>query len=177
MSRTAARARQTRAQTISPAKIITDAIIARLEQGVSPWRRTWVSNEPPITRPLRACGLAYKGINAIYLWTVAEQCGYVRATWMTYAQATAFGGQVRKGERGTMAVFYKVYGASGTDAATGDDTSSIRRVMRTYSVFNVDQIDNLPDRFTAVPAPRGAFDDSHRAGIDAFIAATGATIV
>lgn len=25
----------------SPAKQITDAIIARLESGVSPWRRTW----------------------------------------------------------------------------------------------------------------------------------------
>jgi len=176
VSRTPARSARTRAETISPAKIITDAIIARLEQGVSPWRKTWAATGPGITRPLRACGLPYKGINVIYLWAVAEARGYASSTWMTYRQAQEFGGQVRKGERGTLAVFYKAYNAKETDAG-GDEASAIRRVMRSYSVFNVDQIDNLPERFTAVPPPRGAFDDSHRAEIDAFITATGARIV
>ena len=176
MSRTPARSARTRAETVSPAKIITDAIIARLEQGVSPWRKTWNAGGPGITRPLRACGLPYKGINVIYLWAVAEARGYASPTWMTYRQASEFGGQVRKGERGTLAVFYKSYSASDTDAA-GDETSSIRRVMRSYTVFNVDQIDGLPERFMVVPPPRAAFDETHRDEIDAFIAATKANIV
>lgn len=74
---------------------------------------------------------------------------------MTYRQASEFGGQVRNGERGTLAVFYEANSASDADAA-GDETSTIRRVMRSYTVFNVDQIDGLPERFMAVPRPRTA---------------------
>ena len=49
--------------------------------------------------------------------------------------------------------------------------------MRSYTVFNVDEIDGLPKRFMTVPPPRLAFDETQRAEIDAFIAATGAHIV
>ena len=176
MSRTPSRFSRTRAEAASPARIITDAIIAKLEQGVSPWRKPW-TNAGAIERPLRACGLPYKGINVLYLWAIAEQRGYSRPTWMTYRQAQEFGAQVRKGESGTLAVFYKALSATDIDAVSGEETSSMRRVMRAYTVFNVDQIDNLPDRFAPVPVKTVVSDESHRADIDAFIAASGARIV
>lgn len=176
MSRAPYRAAKTRAETVSPASIITNTIIAKLEAGVSPWRRTWSATASTI-RPMRACGLPYRGINVVWLWAVAEERGYTRSTWMTYRQAQEYGGQVRRGERGTLAVFYKAFSATETDGATGEESSSIRRVLRTYTVFNVDQIDNLPDRFCAAPPPPVAHDEAHRATIDAFISASGAKIV
>jgi antirestriction protein ArdC len=167
---------RTRAETASPARMITDAIIAKLEEGTSPWRRPWTS-AASIERPLRACGKPYRGINTIWLWHVAEQRGFTMPTWMTYRQATELGGQVRKGEKSTIAVFYKSYGKTEQDPATGEDQTRQRRVLKTYNVFNVGQIDGLPDRFVVPPEPRVRPPETHRAEIDAFIAATGAMII
>ena len=186
MKSASSRFARTRAETISPAKMITDAIIARLEAGVSPWRRTWATTRGYSGRPMRACGQPYRGINALWLWVVADTNGYVSPTWMTYRQATELGGQVRKGECSTIAVFYKTYVARGTGepADSGDDGGDgdrTRRVMKFYNVFNVAQIDGLPDRFAPPPPlvvePGSAQDEAHRAEIDAFIADTKAEIV
>lgn len=176
MPRSPNRSAKTRADAPSPARAITNAIIAKLEEGVSPWRRPW-TGQPSIQRPLRACGAPYRGINVIWLWSVAEQRGYTRSTWMTYRQAQEYGAQVRRGETGTIAVFYKSYSAQETDTDSGEETTSTRRVLRTYTVFNVEQIDNLPDRFVQPPAPRVLSDETHRAEIDTFIAASGADII
>ncbi|UAJ12735.1 ArdC-like ssDNA-binding domain-containing protein [Glacieibacterium megasporae] len=133
------RVARTRAETSSPAKLITDAIIARLEAGVSPWRRTWALSRGHSGRPMRACGQPYRGINALWLWVVADTNGYVSPTWMTYRQAAELGGQVRKGERSTIAVFYKTYLARDTasvaDTNDGDEDRT-RRIMKSYNVFN-----------------------------------------
>ena len=120
MKSASSRFARTRAETISPAKMITDAIIARLEAGVSPWRRTWATTRGYSGRPMRACGQPYRGINALWLWVVADSNGYVSPTWMTYRQASELGGQVRKGERSTIAVFYKTYVARGTGEPADD---------------------------------------------------------
>lgn len=163
----------------SPAKQITDAIIARLEAGVSPWRRSW-STTPGSTRPMRACGQPYRGINALWLALVSMEKGYSSPTWMTYRQASEVGGQVRKGERGTLAVFYKTYQARDTNTGTdGADEDRTRRVMKSYIVFNVGQIDGLPDRFLppAIVATNDEPLPEQRAAIDAFIAGSGATVV
>lgn len=167
---------RTRAETASPACMITDAIIAKLEEGTSPWRRPWTS-AASIERPLRACGKPYRGINTIWLWHVAEQRGFTMPTWMTYRQAAELGGQVRKGEKSTIAVFYKSYGKTEQDPATGEDQTRQRRVLKTYNVFNVGQIDGLPDRFVVPPEPRVRPPETHCAEIDAFITATGAMII
>ena len=99
----------------SPAEIITNAIIERLEAGTVPWRQPWTGRARSL--PRRACGTPYRGTNIFWLWLMAETHGFVSDTWMTYRQASALGGQVRQGERSTIAVFYKSYGQRSTDAA------------------------------------------------------------
>src|SRR3546814_18071531 len=56
------------------------------------------------SRPLRATGDPYKGINCFWLWLCAEGAGYHSRTWMTYKQSQALGGQVREGERSQIAI-------------------------------------------------------------------------
>nr|MCU0733112.1 ArdC family protein [Hyphomonas sp.] len=65
-----------------------------------------------------ACGQPYRGINAIYLWLIAEAHGYDCPIWMTYNQASALGGQVRKGEKAEIAVFFKSYEKTDRDDTT-----------------------------------------------------------
>jgi antirestriction protein ArdC len=59
--------------------------------------------------------------------------------WVTYRQAQELGGQVRKGEKGTTAVFWKLLNVE--DRATGEDKTV--PLLRTFSVFHVSQVDGL----------------------------------
>ncbi len=129
----------------SPAARITAAIIERLEAGTRPWIQPW--RGLPVSRPLRACGTPYRGMNIFWLWMAAESAGFASPTWMTYAQAAKLGGQVRKGETSTIACLYKNYSKEVEVPETGEVAEQSRRVLKAYSVFNVDQIDGLPERF------------------------------
>lgn len=132
---------------------VTNAIVAALEQGVRPWLKPWNAEHAAgrINRPLRSNGQPYRGINVLMLWMAAEAKGYSAPIWMTYRQATELKGQVRKGEKSTVVT----YGNTITrkDEETGDKQNIF--FLKTYSVFNVEQIDGLPAHFYATtnPAP------------------------
>ena len=135
----------------SPAETITCAIIDWLEAGVRPWVRPWRSCAAQ-GRPLRANGEPYRGMNTFWLWLAAEQCGYRSRHWMTYRQAQTLGGQVRAGEQAQFAIFYKAYSKKvDSSERPGELVDEHRRVMRSYAVFNADQIDALPSDFYPEP--------------------------
>ena len=92
---------------LSPAAQITAAIIEKLEQGTRPWAKPWRGVR--VSRPLRSCGTPYRGVNTFWLWMIAEAAGFMSPYWMTYRQCQKPGGQVRKGEKSTIAIFYKSY--------------------------------------------------------------------
>lgn len=119
---------------------ITSLIIAKLEAGVLPWSRPWGLTGAG-GRPLRHCGTPYTGINALYLWAIGDAQGYAGRNWMTYRQATELGGQVRRGERGAHSVYYSSFSKTDTDRMTGEAATKNIRFLRSYTVFNVDQID------------------------------------
>lgn len=155
---------------------VTDTIIAQIERGTAPWRQPWQAGHQagPVSRPLRAEGKPYRGINVMMLWASAMEKGYDAPIWMTYKQAAELGGQVRKGEKGSLVV----YAASFTKTVTDDKGEAEEReipFMKGYTVFNVEQIDGLPGHFYAAAPPAGqAVDRLDR--LERFFAATGATI-
>jgi len=156
---------------------VTDTIIRDLEQGTRPWIKPWTTSSSDTTsiRPLRHDGTPYRGINVLILWSEATERGYASSTWMTYRQAQALGAQVRKGEHGATVVYAKTIERIDDGLTTGDEAVKRIPVLRAYTVFNVDQIDGLP-----VPAQPSPITEPTSARIDradAFIAATGATIV
>ncbi|MCC7016655.1 MAG: DUF1738 domain-containing protein [Rhodospirillales bacterium] len=156
---------------------ITGAIIAQLEKGVRPWVKPWNAEHAAgrITRPLRHNGQPYAGINVLSLWASATVQGFSAPIWMTYRQAQELGGQVRKGEKGSPVVYANALTKTETDAATGDETERSIRFLKGYTVFNVEQIDGLPDHFHAPAAPR--LDPPMRIErAEKFFAATGANI-
>ena len=130
---------------LSPATRITQEIIARLEAGTKPWIQPW--RGVPVSRPLRACGIPYRGMNVFWLWMVADMCGYASPYWMTYNQAKCLGAQVRKGEKSTIAIFYKSYTKKVEAPDTGEKSDEARRVLKAYPVFNADQLEGLPERY------------------------------
>jgi antirestriction protein ArdC len=109
------------------------------------------------------------------LWGAAMERGYAAPIWMTFKQALELGGAVRKGERGSQVVFASKVTRSETDAETGEESERDIPFLKGYTVFNVEQIDGLPEHFHAPAAPR--LDPVQRiARADAFFAATGASV-
>ena len=135
---------------------VTERIVADLENGVRPWFKPWKASntEGRITRPLRHNGTPYQGINILLLWGEAMAKGYAANSWMTYKQAEEIGAQVRKGEHGSLVVYADRF----VKTETGDNGESVEReipFMKAYTVFNVEQIDGLPERYQAKPEPKG----------------------
>ena len=157
----------------SPAETITAAIVERLEAGTRPWVQPWTGAS--VSRPLRACGTPYQGINVLWLWMAAEAAGHSSPFWMTYRQSQLLGGQVRKGERGTVAIFYRAYLTE--EADDGDEAADrrTRRVLKSFTVFNACQIDGLPSRFFPEPQPLPPATERDVA-LNAFFAAVPALI-
>ena len=153
---------------------VTDKIILALENGVKPWQKPWAA--PVSVRPMRANGQPYKGINVLLLWSAAQTKGYAASTWMTYKQAVELGGQVRKGERSEMVVFFKMLVKEAPNATTNIPDEKRIPMLREYSVFNVEQIDGLPERFYAKATPALPRNNERIPEADAFFAATQSTV-
>jgi antirestriction protein ArdC len=138
-------------EKVTPFQIITDRIVAALDKGVVPWRRPW--HVDGRARNLQS-GKDYNGINALILGMVAREHGC--AWFLTFNQARARGGRVRKGEKGHPCFFWKIDTVK--DKKTGKDER--RFIGRYYTVFNAKQCDGID-----VPAP------PVRASIDPVVAA------
>lgn len=152
---------------------ITSQIVAQLEAGVRPWTQPWAASES-VSRPLRHDGTPYQGINVVLLWGEAATRGFQSATWMTFRQALTLGAHVRKGEKGSTVVYADRLVRTETDDA-GEDTTRRIPFLKAYTVFNVEQIEDLPASY--VPAPAPVLNAGQRiARAEAFFAATGAEI-
>ncbi|MXO70031.1 ArdC family protein [Alteraurantiacibacter buctensis] len=159
---------------LSPATRITQEIIARLESGTRPWIKPW--RGVPVSRPMRACGIPYRGMNVFWLWMVADMCGYASPFWMTYNQAKELGAQVRKGEKSTIAIFYKSYTKEIEAPDSGEKSDEARRVLKAYPVFNADQVEGLPERFHPAATLELTEPEGREQALDAFFAAIPATL-
>lgn len=176
-------ARQERASSREPSFMhkdiynsVTERIIADLEQGVRPWQRPWRSpaGHGFVSLPLRANGEAYRGVNVLMLWLQALDNGFVSPHWLTFKQAKALGAQVRRGERGSQVVYAGTLNRAETDD-TGAEVERGVPFLKAYAVFNADQIDNLPDRFSAPPL-NPIVDNTRNTQAEAFVIATAADI-
>jgi len=135
--------------------VVTDRIIALLEQGTAPWRAEWVSGAD---RPISlSTGKGYRGINRFMLSMISMMTGYQSAYWLTFNQVRERGGNVRKGEKGSPCFFWKIYdGKPGKGGEGEGDTTSEgnkRFVARYYTVFNVEQCDGLDYPKPVLPDP------------------------
>ena len=119
---------------------VTESIITALEAGVKPWSCPWQRTPGMSGLPSNyATGMGYSGMNIMLLWCSASEQGFNDSRWMTYKQAKAEGGQVRKGEHGTTAIFYTMLERENDEGET-----DYIPMLKTFTVFNVEQIDGLP---------------------------------
>lgn len=155
---------------------VTATIIAQLEDGVFPWVRPWSKALAAPGLPRNAVtGRAYSGINVLILWGAVIEGGYPSQDWLTFRQALAAGGCVRKGERGRTVFYADRFVPKGErEADTGGEEPRGIAFLKRFTVFNVAQCEGLPKGLVTAPAPLP--ERELHAGAEALIAATGADV-
>ncbi|MFS0771195.1 ArdC family protein [Sphingomonas sp. 1P08PE] len=140
---------------------VTARIVAELEAGRVPWVQPWRAGGGAIGPALprnAVTARAYSGINILILWGAVIDHGYPSHGWLTFRQAIAAGGAVRRGERGTTVVYADRFvprgdagaasdplaGGKGADAGDCEGPRTIPFLKR-FTVFNVAQCDGLRD--------------------------------
>ena len=152
----------------------TARIVSALESGdLPPWRQPWAGGNAFL--PLRHAGQPYRGVNTLILWIEATAKGYSSPYWLTFKQALEYGGAVRKGEKSAAILWCEPKSKQET-AEDGTETESRFWISKTYRVFNAQQCDGLPDRYTTKPAH--TLDPSQRiAHAETFLSNLGAEII
>ena len=148
---------------------ITGDIVSAIEDSRArgeklPWAASWASNLPQ-----RVTGEAYKGINQLYLGLLGAAKSYQSSYWMTYKQAKSLDAQVKRGSKSARVVYYKSLVID-----EGDEPKTIP-MLKSYSVFNADQIDGLDESWYA-PQVQDRHKDSVISAVENAIKSTGAKI-
>jgi antirestriction protein ArdC len=111
-------------------EIVTEKIIAALKTGTAPWHKPWkagIARNAISNRP-------YSGINALLLGMAT----YSDPRWLTMKQCNAKGGKIRKGERSTLVIFWKLNSKT-EENDEGELTEKQIPLLRYYLVWNVEQ--------------------------------------
>ncbi|MGD9729929.1 MAG: ArdC family protein [Nitrospira sp.] len=122
--------------TTSAYQTITARIVEALKRGVVPWRKPWRGRDQ---LPCNAVSKRpYHGVNLLLL----SLAPFTDHRWMTLRQANELGGRIRRGERSSIAVFWKHL-----EVTDEQDAQDGRRrcipLLRYYHVFNAEQCEGL----------------------------------
>jgi len=129
--------------------IVTEKIVALLEQGTVPWRKPWATSQG-MPRNL-VSKKEYRGVNLMLLGCQQYSSPY----WLTYKQATEKHGNVRKGEKSSLVVFWKMMDrnsvADAPDVAENSISGKIP-MLRYYNLFNLEQCEGIESPTQEVPS-------------------------
>ena len=112
---------------------VTDRIIQQMEQGILPWAKPWGG----IT------GGAYSGTTGKPYSLLNQMLLSKPGAYYTFNQIKKQGGNVRKGEKSQMVVFWKQIPVKERDIQTGEVRENLIPMLRYYNVFHIDQCEGI----------------------------------
>ncbi len=126
---------------------VTAIISDELKKGVAPWKTPYKINTPSLGRHHGINSKsAYNGINAFVTFIVAFKRGFTSARWASFNQWRESGRFVRKGEKGSPILFFKMF-------ERANDKGEIEEIplARYFNVFNESQLEATEGLTTALP--------------------------
>jgi antirestriction protein ArdC len=115
---------------------ITERFVEQLKRGTVPWQKPWVAVQNIVSRK------PYRGINALLLGLT----DYESPFWVSFKQALDLGGHVRKGEKSTPVIYYKILekrDETGNVMIREDGRPARVPLLRWSNVFNLDQTEGI----------------------------------
>jgi antirestriction protein ArdC len=161
----------TTTSTADKCAAVTAQIIDQLDAGIAPWVRPWTTTGISDMPTNFATRRTYRGANVLNLWMAQTALGYETAEWMTFKQARDLDACVRKGEHGTPVFFVSSLDREEKNAK-GEIVEKRIPFWKSFTVFNIAQIDGLPARLPIAPRP----EVERLASVEAYLAAVGATV-
>lgn len=163
---------------------ITAQILDALSKGTVPWRRPWRTDKNAGHPSNAISRKGYTGVNPLLLQMAADKYGFTSKFWATYRQWHDLGGQVmarpsnvKPRQWGQAIVFCKPCKTT-TEDDDGDEVEKTFFMLKTYTVFNADQVvGSKIDRFRVSnePVTAGEVEDRFEQA-EKVIGATGADI-
>lgn len=116
-------------QHININQLITNKLIEQLKNGVVPWRKPWVGTwNGAYSRVMKK---PYSLSNQLLLNEPGE--------YLTYTQISCLGGNVKKGERASVVIFWKPIKISNNE----DEGEKTIPYLRYYHVFHINQTEGI----------------------------------
>ena len=115
---------------------ITERFIEQLKRGTVPWQKPWFAVQNIVSRK------PYRGINALLLGSTDYQSPF----WISFKQALDLGGHVKKGEKSTPVIYYKILekrDEAGNMVVREDGRPARIPFVRWANVFNLDQTEGI----------------------------------
>lgn len=133
-------------------QIVTDRIIAQLEQGIIPWEKPWVNTSSTSMAVSHNDGRVYSLINQMMLGIPGE--------YVTYEQAKKAGGHVKKGCKASPVVFWSVMTKEAKDkdgnTKIGKDGKPMMEnipFLKYYSVFHIEDTEGIAPKYVTSKGP------------------------
>jgi antirestriction protein ArdC len=128
---------------------VTQSIIEELKHNLVPWIRPWKSAASTFPHNV-VSQRPYSGVNILLLWATAAEREYANPAWLTFKQAAALGGTVKKGEKATAIVYADTVKKREANDS-GEEVEKSMSFLKFYNVFNLDQTCGLPNHLYAIP--------------------------
>jgi antirestriction protein ArdC len=106
---------------------------------LAPWIKPWTTFASAGEDQNIISKKPYNGINRVIL----GMSGFSSSKWASFKQWQALGANVRKGEKGTMIVFYSPIKKESINPTNGQLESSAYHCLKSYFVFNADQVEGI----------------------------------
>ena len=126
---------------------VTNRIIAALEAGTIPWKKTWRGGVAYARNYVT--GHMYQGINAL----LTNLSQYDVPYFMTFKQTQYMGGHIKKGAKGIPIVFWKVFYVDAdrnivSEEAAGERSDLEKKFSaRYFTVFNIEDVEGISFTF------------------------------
>lgn len=143
-----------RARTDAHHKEVAETIIKLIEGGTAPWQKPWDGNmSAMMLLPFNgASKRRYRGINSLYLYSVASHQGYQDPRWFTFKQVEELGGKVKRGEKAVKVEYWQFKRTIKEDENGKplpkeewlEEDRKVPLIMRS-AVFNAEQCEGLPE--------------------------------
>ena len=113
-------------------EMVTERIIEQLENGIIPWEKPWTGVRSGAFN--RVSKKSYSLLNQMLLGKDGE--------WASFKQWTDLGGHIRKGEKSSIVVFWKIL----TMEEVQEDVTKISKpvpLLKYINVFHISQVDGV----------------------------------
>lgn len=131
-------------------QMVTDRVMAQLEQGIIPWQKPWKNiangceDDLAISYSSRK---PYSFLNQMLLGRNGE--------WLTFKQVKEMKGSIKKGAKAGMVVFYKrIVVKEKVQDAEGNETekSSVIPMLKYFNVYHIDDCTGIDTKIQPKPA-------------------------